>query len=341
MRYTALKKWLEEINLINNYAFDFDSLKTASSDASFRRYFSIQGSVQGHDKLFIVMDAPPEKENCQAFVDIAKLFSENMFTPQIFAQNIENGFLLLSHFGDVTLFNSIQLELKQKELSNLKCLTHVQEYQHAIDILINLHLNSKPNILNDYSAQKLHQEMYLLNDWYLPKYRQVQIDAAQKNTLEEIYAHIIQNNIQQQKVYVHRDYHSRNLMKINTHEDEFVKIGVIDFQDALYGPITYDLVSLLKDAYIELMPQQHDDLLYYYWQNAVAKGIKLPCFEDFAKDYDYMGLQRHLKVLGIFARLYYRDGKEAYLNDIPLVLKYTLSAANKYPQFKPLLSILL
>jgi N-acetylmuramate 1-kinase len=336
MRDAILIKWLEMLDVQGVYGFKLDSLKPASSDASFRRYFSIDGK---ENTSFIIMDAPPEYENCKAFIDIAHLFSKAMLTPEIFAKDLENGFLLISHFGNTTLFHAIQLELKQEKLINLNQSTHLKEYQYAIDLLINLHLNSQNDVLTSYSKEKLHQEMHLFNDWYLPKYRQIHIDEAQKNILEDVYSEIIKNNIQQTQVYVHRDYHSRNLMKISTSANEF-KIGVLDFQDALYGPVTYDLVSLLKDAYVELMPEQQESLVYYYWLNASNKGIKLPEFSIFVQDYDYMGLQRHLKVLGIFARLYFRDGKEAYLKDIPLVLKYTLEVANKYDVFKPLVPIL-
>ncbi len=323
MRTLELQNWIAQVNN-THYGLDISSLTIASSDASFRSYFRIQGK----NSSYIIMDAPPPHENCTDFINITKIFEPSINVPHIFAQNLEQGFLLLSDFGDTTLFKSIQAENK----------INTAEYIEICNILIDLQLSSKPNILLDYDEAKLKQEIYLFNEWYAPKHCNKALTDEQKNKLEVIYQKILKNNLAQAKVYVHRDYHSRNIMKINNNSQ--YHFGIIDFQDALYGAITYDLVSLLKDAYIELEPEQHDELLSKYWENAAKKGLALGDFENFKIDYELMGLQRHLKVLGIFARLYHRDGKSGYLNDLPLVLKYTTAIAHKYAEFKDLADIL-
>ncbi|MFM2345238.1 MAG: hypothetical protein RLZZ210_1852 [Pseudomonadota bacterium] len=296
-RNQELKNWLEKINN-PEYALDISTLQVASSDASFRSYFRIHSQ----NKSYIVMDAPPQHEDCTPFVNITKIFESSINVPHIFEQNLAQGFLLLTDFGDTTLFKSI------KQNNDIISTT---EYIDICNILIDLQLDSKPNIIPNYDEAKLKQEIYLFNDWYAPKHCNKPLNDEQKNNLESIYQKIVKNNLAQAQVYVHRDYHSRNIMKTNDN-----KFGIIDFQDALYGAITYDLVSLLKDAYIELNSQQHDEILAKYWENAKAKGLNVKSFEEFTTDYELMGLQRHLKVLGIFARLYHRDGKSSYLNDI-------------------------
>jgi len=199
-----------------------------------------------------------------------------------------------------------------------------------------MQLASKPNVLPPYDAATLQREMDLFDEWYLKIHHKIQLAQKEQIELKSIFALIKENNLAQTQVYVHRDYHSRNLMLTENNNP-----GVLDFQDALYGPITYDAVSLWRDAYIEWQEEEVIDFLIDYWERARKVGLGVPGdFADFYRDFEWMGLQRHLKILGIFARLYHRDGKENYLNDIPLVLKYVRAVATRYITLKPLLRIL-
>jgi aminoglycoside/choline kinase family phosphotransferase len=211
-----------------------------------------------------------------------------------------------------------------------------QLYGDASDALIKMQLASRPHVLPPYDAATLQREMDLFEEWYLKRHHQTPLDQKEQADLGTIFTLIKENNVAQTQVYVHRDYHSRNLMCTDQNNP-----GVLDFQDALYGPITYDAVSLWRDAYIEWSEEEVIDFLIDYWERARKVGLGVPNdFADFYRDFEWMGLQRHLKILGIFARLYHRDGKESYLKDIPLVLKYVRAVASRYIALKPLLRIL-
>ena len=187
----------------------------------------------------------------------------------------------------------------------------------------------------DYDRTLLLREMQLLPDWYIAKHKNVALDDVQRNTIGQAFETLLANNLAQPQVYVHRDYHSRNLMVCDDNP------GILDFQDAVYGPITYDLASLLKDAYIEWEEERVLDWAIRYWEAAKKAGLPVAHqFDDFYRDFEWMGLQRHLKVLGIFARLYHRDGKDGYLKDLPLVLRYTTRVCARYGVFAPLLRLL-
>lgn len=318
-RLNSLILWLNQ--LPSSYQIDSASIMPASSDASFRRYFRVQSA----NKSLIVMDAPPDKEDSTPFIRVAKLLLEaGLNVPVILEFDLAQGFLLLSDLGNTTYLSVLNSD-------NAKPL-----YQDASDALIKMQRASKEGVLPNYDARLLQREMDLFPEWYLSKHLNYQLKDSEKESLKTIFDTLIKNNLSQPQVYVHRDYHCRNLMVTNEHNP-----GVLDFQDAVFGPITYDLVSLWRDAYIEWDEEQQIDWVVRYWEKAKKSGLHVNHdFGDFYRDYEWMGLQRHLKVLGIFARLFHRDGKDGYLKDLPLVLRYTEKVAQRYIAFKPLVRIL-
>ena len=336
IRQQILTDWLKR--LYPDHAF---SLAPASADASFRRYFRASFT----DRTLIVMDAPPQHEDCLPFIKIARLFGEaGAHVPQIIAQNLQQGFLLLSDLGNTTYLQALNTD-------NTLAL-----YSDACNALIKIQLASKKDVLPPYDEAMLLREMRLFPEWYIAKHLQITLTEKQTAKLEQVFQRIVQNNLAQPRVYVHRDYHSRNLMYIapplsnslpqggertNEKGNLLISPGILDFQDAVYGPITYDLASLFKDAYVSWREADVLDWLIRYWENARKAG--LPVHEDFGefyRDYEWMGVQRHLKVLGIFARLYHRDGKDGYLKDLPLVMQYLRRACERYIDLKPLLNLL-
>lgn len=296
------------------------TLSVASADASFRRYFRVHTA----QKTMIAMDAPPPQEDCSPFVRVAALFAAaGLHVPEILAQDLTQGFLLLTDLGDTTY-------LSQLNASNAQAL-----YKAATDALIKLQLASQTEVLPVYDADLLTREMQLFIDWYLCKHLGIDLSINQRAVLNDTFALLNQNILAQHQVYVHRDYHSRNLM---LHDDN---PGILDFQDAVFGPITYDLVSLLKDAYISWDETQVIDWAVRYWQPAKKAGLAVPAdFSTFYRDFEWMGAQRHIKILGIFARLYHRDGKAGYLKDMPLVMDYLRKVCGRYLELRPLLKLL-
>lgn len=321
-RFESLKLWLKSLS--NELGIIIDSITPASNDASFRRYFRVLSSNKDYSS-FIVMDAPPDKEDSNPFIHVANLLLQAEITvPKIYEKNINEGFLLLSDLGNDTLLMKINSENAAKLYKNVSA------------TLIKIQKNTKTDQLPIYNEELLRRELMLFPDWYLKQHLEYKISDKEVEDLNRIFDEIIENNVQQPSVFVHRDFHSRNLMI--THDNQ---IGVLDFQDAVIGPITYDLVSVFRDAYIEWDEEQQMDWVIRYWESAKREG--LPVNEDFGefyKDFEWMGLQRHLKVLGIFARLYHRDGKDGYLKNLPLVLQYTEKVAQRYSSFKPLVRIL-
>ncbi len=314
-RADLLDSWLRQ-----QFPHDDFELTPASSDASFRRYFRVQRNQGTH----IVMDAPPTHEDCRPFVKVARLFeAAGVHVPHIHAENLQDGFLLLSDMGDRTY------------LSELNANSAGALYSDATDALIRIQLASRENVLPEYDAHLLLREMQLFPEWYVGKHLGHTLNAGQTEQLERIFALLISNALAQPKVYVHRDYHSRNLMISEPNP------GVLDFQDAVYGPLSYDLVSLWKDAYIQWDEEQVLDWLIRYWEKARKAGLPVSSdIYELYRDFEWMGIQRHLKVLGIFARLYHRDGKDGYLKDLPLVLDYVRKAAKRYDALTPLLHLL-
>lgn len=320
-RLQQLNDWLAVV--LNSAAYQ---IAPASADASFRRYFRV--TLPG--ETLIAMDAPPPQEDCTPFVHAAQVFADaGLNVPKIIAQDIPNGFLLLSDLGNTTFLSALQGPNGLEVAADL--------YRDASHALIKLQLASKSDVFPPYDEDLLTREMQLFPDWYVAKHLNLTLTDAQQQVMNKTFAILNANILTQPKVYVHRDYHSRNLMvQENSHD-----LGVLDFQDAVYGPITYDLVSLLKDAYISWEEDQVLDWSVRYWQSARQAG--LPMSEDFAefyRDFEWMGAQRHIKVLGIFARLYHRDGKDGYLKDMPLVMDYLRRVCDRYIELKPFLRLL-
>jgi len=329
-RFDSLKTWLT--SLPNSLKIDVNSLTPASSDASFRRYFRVLTENSAHASL-IVMDTPVDKEDSKPFINVAKLLLDaGLNVPIVLETDLSQGFLLLTDLGPKTylseLNESVQHDPSIKVAKTL--------YGKASEALIKMQLASKPGVLPNYDASLLMREMDLFPEWYLGKHLNYSMNDTEKNALKYVFDCLLQNHLSQAQVYVHRDFHCRNLMVTEVNNP-----GVLDFQDAVYGPITYDLVSLWRDAYIEWDEDQQMDWLIRYWEQARKAGLPVTKdFGDFYRDFEWMGLQRHLKVLGIFARLYHRDGKDGYLKDLPLVLRYTEKVASRYIAFKPLVRLL-
>jgi N-acetylmuramate 1-kinase len=301
------------------YGLDAATIAPASADASFRRYFRILGkAAQGKQTSYIIMDAPPSHEDCEPFIKVASLLGEaGLNVPDVLEQDLVQGFLLLKDLGSTTYLNALQSGADHRPL-----------YADAVTALVKLQAASatKPTALPAYDAVKLKQEMSLFEDWFLIKHHSIVLNDRERALLQVAIKLISDASTRQTSVWVHRDYHCRNLMVTDA-----ANPGVLDFQDAVCGPYTYDLVSLLRDAYIDWPEEAQIELALDYWKKAQAAGVLVP--EDFGelwRDFEWMGLQRHLKVLGIFARLYHRDGKDGYLKDIPLVMQYAQRVAQRY-----------
>ena len=297
------------------------TLTTASADASFRRYFRVHVA----DKTLIAMDAPPTHESCAPFVQVAQLLAEaGLNAPKVLAQDLAQGFLLLSDLGDDTY------------LSKLNDKTAPELYKNATDALIKMQGISVTGDLPNYDAAMLGREMQLFPDWYVTQHLKTTLTPEQQVVLNNTFKLLSENILAQGQVFVHRDYHSRNLMLTAENNP-----GILDFQDAVYGAISYDLVSLLKDAYIGWDEEQVIDWAVRYWQPAKKAGLPIPDdFSEFYRDFEWMGAQRHIKVLGIFARLSYRDGKHNYLNDMPIVMAYLRKVCERYVELRPMLRLL-
>jgi hypothetical protein len=287
------------------------SLAPASADASFRRYFRV---TQG-EHTAIAMDAPPDKENCTPFVDItARLLNAEVAAPQIYAQNLMDGFLLLEDFGNTPLLN----ELSPVNADAL--------YETAMDTLLHIQ-HADVHGLPEYSAEFLRREVDLMPEWFLKTHLGFSEENIPFKLIDTTFTNLIEAVQQQPVSFVHRDYHSRNLMLAPN------KLGVIDYQDAVWGPITYDLVSLLRDCYVVWPQQRVKRWALAFHKEAINAGVLPPIDEvSFMRWFDLMGLQRHLKVLGIFARLNHRDGKSGYLKDLPLTLSYVLTVGAQHPE---------
>ncbi len=295
------------------------TIKVASADASFRRYFRISHN----DKTYIAMDAPPEQEDCAPFIDVTKrLRHAQVHAPEIFKQDLAQGFLLLEDFGNTPYLDRLN-EQSADEL-----------YSDALQTLIKIQ-QAETKGLPEYDEGFLLEEMQFMPEWFLNTHLQITPDAAQQKIIDRTLQAITTIVLQQPQVFVHRDYHSRNLM-ITAKDNP----GVIDYQDAIYGPITYDLVSLLRDCYIRWPIEKVSQWALNFKQEAEKTGlIKDVTDATFSQWFDYMGLQRHIKVLGIFARLNHRDGKSNYLDDLPLTLHYVMEVGRKYPLTRPLIDL--
>lgn len=310
---------LEQLAAWINQDYPNATIEVASADASFRRYFRIS-----HDgKTTIAMDAPPEQEDCKPFIDVTqRLRNVDVHAPQIIRQDLEHGFLLLEDFG-----NTPYLDKLNDQTAN-------PLYADALKSLINIQ-TADTHGLPEYDESLLLTEMQFMPEWFLQTHLNITPSIEQQKVIERIFAVITTTVVQQPQVFVHRDYHSRNLM-ITPHHNP----GVIDYQDAVLGPITYDLVSLLRDCYIQWPNEKIAEWVFQYKSMAETEGLMTKVLNStFIQWFDYMGLQRHIKVLGIFARLNHRDGKTNYLDDLPLTLHYVMEVANKYPLTRPLVDL--
>ncbi len=310
-RQQQIIQWLE-----NDLGYQDYSMQPASADASFRRYFRLKDNVNGDTK--ILMDAPPEKEDSHPFIRIAQSFHQlGLNVPEVYAQNFEQGFFLLSDLGSIdylTQLNDSNADPLYKDA--MQALLVMQAGQHCA--------------LPVYDEALLQQEMNLFTDWFLVKHRQINLSAQQQQLITETFSFLAASALSQPRVCVHRDYHSRNLMVTSEHNP-----GVLDFQDAVMGPVTYDLVSLLRDCYVAWPQDKVEQWLRYFHALAIDKGVLSPVdYARFEEWFDLMGMQRHLKAVGIFSRLNYRDGKPNYLNDIPLTLSYVDMVSEKYSELK-------
>ena len=306
LRTISLLDWLE-----NDLLMIVDSCQLASSDASFRRYFRIK-TPEGS---FVVMDAPPDKENTENFIRVAELLAQvKVNVPIIFQQNTVEGFLLLEDFGS-------QCFLDQLTLENATAL-----YSSAFDALLLMQSQTSTEHcdLPAYNEALLQRELGIFEEWFLHECLDTPIPVETWTHFSEV---LINSALEQPLVCVHRDYHSRNLMFLTDDSP-----GIIDFQDAVIGPITYDLVSLLRDCYISWSPELIEQWRNDYYQRLVGLDLIAVSPEQFKRWFDLMGLQRHLKAIGIFSRLHLRDGKSTYLNDIPRTLTYVLAVCADYPE---------
>ncbi len=296
------------------------AMKPASSDASFRRYFRVTSG----GKSLVVMDAPPGQEDCRPFVKVAELFGRaGVNVPTVLASDIERGFLLLEDLG-------LQTYLDVLDADNADAL-----FTDAIGALIRIQQASRPGVLPAYDAVLLRRELELFPEWYLGHELGWTLDGELRAELDELFALLVSRALSQRRVFVHRDYMPRNLMISAPNP------GVIDFQDAVYGPISYDPICLFKDAFISWPESRLMIWLEQYWLGAQEAGLPVPAdFDDFYRDCDLMGAQRHLKVIGIFARICHRDGKPGYLQDVPRFLAYLRGVADRNPELGSLRRLL-
>lgn len=322
-RLSRLKDWLATLNLVQ-----VDSCRPASADASFRRYFRFDVLPELRAKVgdtLVAMDAPPERENVPAFIHVqGLLLGAGVTVPAIVAQDVENGYLLLSDMGTTTY-------LQRLTVDNAPFM-----YSDAVDAIVKFQLHSEPGVLPEYDRAFIERELNIFPEWFISRHLGVTLTDAQKAQLDKVFEAIIANCLAQQQVFMHRDFHSRNLMFL-----EHGNPGVLDFQDAVFGPVTYDLGSLLRDAYIQWDEEIVLDWVVRYWQAAKKVGLPVnPDIDAFYQDFEFMALQRHLKILGIFCRLNYRDGKTNYMGDLPTVIDYVRKTCNRYPVLKPLARLL-
>ncbi len=328
-RQLACEAWLQ--SLVPSQGVLPHTLRIASADASFRRYLRL-GTLTGSS--LIVMDAPPDKENCEPFVKVAKLMhAAGLKAPDVLAWDAPQGFMLLTDLGDKTMMSAIDAQNPQAN--------HAL-YMQAVDALIAWQLSSKPGVLPLYDETLLQRELSLFPDWYLTQHRGLAVEGKMRNTLDSTFQMVVKHNLAAPSVFVHRDFMPRNLM-MPTGAD--AALGVLDFQDAVYGPVTYDVASLMRDAFLTWEEDFVLDITIRYWEKARKAGLLN--FEDWHQDFgvfyravEWMGLQRHLKVAGIFARLTLRDGKEKYLADSPRFIAYIRATASRYIELRPLLRLI-
>ena len=331
-RAEDFSQWLASIAA--DQSLDPASVRVAAADAGFRRYLRVDSlaGAKGKAASRIIMDAPPDKEDCAGFVKIAQLLTDaGLLTPKVLAWDVSRGFMLLTDLGAHTMMAHI-------EPNNANA--NLPRYQQATDALLQLQTASAPNVLPAYDAALLHRELALFPDWYVAKHKGFALSDTQRHTIDSAFALIVQRNLDAPSVYVHRDFMPRNLML-----SEAGRLGVLDFQDAVYGPISYDIASLMRDAFLTWDEDFVLDVTIRYWEK--ARKLGLMDYQGWAQDFgafyravEWMGLQRHLKVAGIFARLTLRDGKAKYLADAPRFIHYIRTTCNRYRELGPLLKVI-
>jgi hypothetical protein len=318
-RREALERWLAP-HLGGSF-----KLSPASADASFRRYWR---ATLGDGATYVAMDAPPDKEDCRPFVRVAAMLREaGVHAPQVLAQDLGQGFLLLSDLGTRTYLDELNAGSNTNEAARL--------FADATGALLRWQLATRARELPPYDEALLRREMNLFPDWYVHQHLKKDLSSSQQQTLENIFALLVKSALAQPVVYVHRDYMPRNLMVCDPNP------GVLDFQDAVLGPITYDMVSLVRDAFVSWEEERVLDWSARYWEKAKRAGLPVAAdFGEFWRAFEWMGLQRHLKVLGIFARINYRDGKPKYLADTPRFMRYARDVSSRYAALAPLARLL-
>lgn len=315
-RRMALEAWARE-----QLQQDRLNVSVASADASFRRYFRARSG----DNSWILADAPPEHEDSRRFADVSRRLREaGLSAPRVLAADFDQGFLLLDDLGD-------QILLDVMNSNNAD-----DWFERVLDVLVQMQLRANAEDLPAYDSALLRRELMLYPQWYLGKHCGVTFSKAEQETWDDACLRLIEIARQQPQVFVHRDFMPRNLMVPPDGESQ---PGVIDFQDAVLGPVTYDLVSLFRDAFVSWPEERVQAWVEQYRQKAEAAGIQLP--DDLKRDFDLMGVQRHIKVIGIFARLAYRDGKEKYLAETPRFFRYLQAVLSAYPEFRNLLDLML
>ena len=328
-RQAHFEEWLQARAI--DHRLDIASLQVASADASFRRYFRIHSD---RDTL-IVVDAPPAHENCEAFVNVAGLMlAAGLNVPQVLEWQREHGFMLLTDLGQHTWMQQLDASHPQQ---------HLGDFGRAIDALIDWQSASQAQVLPPYDQALLMRELQLFPDWYVAQHRGLTLSDAERQTLDQAFATIVAHNLSVPQVYVHRDFMPRNLMLPADPQER--RLGVLDFQDAVHGPITYDIASLMRDAFITWDEAFVLDVTVRYWERARQKGLlgtgELSTdFGLFWREVEWMGLQRHLKVAGIFARLGLRDHKPKYLADTPRFMAYIRATCSRYRELFPLLRLI-
>jgi len=309
-RKEQLAQWIAKV-----LAMEPPTLKVISGDASFRRYFRFKHNSQN----VVAVDAPPKTENNRSFYQISKkLLNLALNVPVVQHIDLANGFMLLSDLGDQLFLD----QLNEQSSDGLYCL--------AIDAIVNMQLMSGQQLENIpiYNKQLLEQELQLFRNWFLEQHLQITISKQENKIIEQAFKSLVDNALSQPQVFCHSDFHSRNLMICGNKTP-----GIIDFQDAVIGPITFDLVSLLKDCYIKWSREKVEKWCQYYFQKAKNEDLFDTTWGRFISWFDLMGLHRHIRVLGVFSRLNYRDGKSDYLNDLPLTFSYITDTCERYPQF--------
>lgn len=314
VRLQVVNQWLKTVG--QPYGLVLESLAPASSDASFRRYFRLQGA----SATYIVMDAPPPQESITQYLKVGKLMRDaGLNVPEIYAYDEVRGLILMSDLGVQTYLDVLNEENAARLMDA------------ATDALVKWQKASVEGVLPAYDHAVLKRELELFPEWYVKTHREFHMTEGQSRIIEATFEKIMANNLAESRVFVHRDFMPRNLMVSDPMP------GVIDFQDALMGPVSYDIASLMRDAFISWGEPFVLDVTIRYWEKARKAGIAVPGdFGQFWRNVEWMGMQRHLKVLGIFARINYRDGKPKYLADTPRFLHYVRETANRYDELKPI-----